>query len=342
MLKDDVPVCYLSPVRSETGRCHFAYELVKVGGELLGYEETMEVEKRRGEEEGGEEEYVPVTADEYNLTEEEEMEAARGIEDGWEEEEEEEEEEELEENGDYVLSPPSHVAVSVLNSYSKAALGCMLGTAGMPSMCAAYPMANESVWGDFWHERKGDIEEKLDGLRYREGKREEGGMEGWLKREKFVVVSNDVCEGFFEEGKPRTEAYDIPKVGEKETTVEDFLTSSTNLGVKESEKAWFLSLHAFCTSLKITSPAVRKIFVEHMARIWFNFDSLPTARRRPFKSWGRVKTVIEECSKTLVENTGKFQDREEGERGGNAGGDGGGNENNVGARYKELLKRLNL
>ncbi|GMI21798.1 hypothetical protein TrCOL_g7207 [Triparma columacea] len=352
MLKDDVPVCYLSPVNSGIGQCHFAYELVKVGGRLLDYTETMELKRKLEKEE---EEYIPVTSDEYNLTEEEELEAIRGleIEEGEEEEEDEKGKEEEGEEDDNCSSdgyrtddqPHNSLPITVKNSYAKPALGCMLGVAGMPAMCAAYPIANESVWGDFWHGRDEEEEKKLDELQYGEEKRDgEGKKGGWVEREKFVLVKNEVCEGFFEKGREKTDAYYIDEGPEdhkeaednnpnKDNTVGDFLRSNTNLQAKEEEKAWFLTLHKKATKLKISDPDVRKTFVEHIARIWFNFDSLPTARNRPFKSWSRCKKVVQECTEVIIEQTEKFVETEEAERGGKGP---------VGMRYKELLKRLNL
>ncbi|GMI03329.1 hypothetical protein TrRE_jg11617 [Triparma retinervis] len=343
MLKDDVPVCYLSPVNSGIGRCHFSYELVKVGGRVLSYKEGEEVRRKMEEEE---EEYVPVTSDEYNLTEEEEMEAISGLEIGGDEDEDEEDKDEEEDDEDggngggdedegyrAVEQPHESLPIPVMNSYSKPALGCMLGVSGMPSMCAAYPVANESVWGDFWHGRDEGEEKRLDELEYGEGRRGGG---GGVEREKFVVVENEVCEGFFEEGRKKTEAYDVGGGGgkdEKESTVGDFLRSGTNLQAKEEEKAWFLALHKKATLVKIRDPDVRKAFVEHVARIWFNFDSLPTARNRPFKSWSRCKKILQECTDVIIEQTKKFGENEEEWRGG---------EGTAGRRYKELLKRLNL
>merc|ERR1712146_684584 len=61
-----LPICYLRPVKSSTGRCHYSYPLYHVDNKLLSYQETVD--------EGllEEEVYVPVKPEEYNFTEEEE------------------------------------------------------------------------------------------------------------------------------------------------------------------------------------------------------------------------------------------------------------------------------
>ncbi|GMH67127.1 hypothetical protein TrST_g14094 [Triparma strigata] len=346
MLKDETPICYLRPVKSETGRCQFSFEMHKRGGKLMNFQETMAME----------EEYSrPVTSDEYNLTEEEELEALKDCdlsnsggsssENSWEESSNSSRSSE-----DY----ETDAVRPVYSSYGKPALSCMLGMKGMPAMCAAYPMANEMTWGDFWHAR----DEKQDTLLYDERPRGSQQIpdkrfgklsDSWLFREKFMVVANDVCEGFFPPGKPRTLAYSPPPPSSSPPTISDFLDpegSTTDLGRKEIEKSWFLTLHSTATSaastLHSTNPTVHKLFVENLARVWFNFDTLRPARSRPFKSWARLKKVIEEDTRVLIEQTKRFVELEEERKAKGAGGGGAGGEENAEQRFRALLVRLAL
>jgi hypothetical protein len=59
-LKDGTPVCYLRPLHSQLGHCHFAYPIYRDGKGLVSFEEVQ----RRGLDS-----YTPVHPDEYNLTE---------------------------------------------------------------------------------------------------------------------------------------------------------------------------------------------------------------------------------------------------------------------------------
>ena len=64
----------------------------------------------------------------------------------------------------------------VVNSFGRQALACMLDLTNMPTMCAAYPIATELSFADFWHTR-GKDDHAID-------------------LEKFVVVRSSNCEGF--------------------------------------------------------------------------------------------------------------------------------------------------
>jgi len=205
----------------------------------------------------------------------------------------------------------------VLNSFSKPALGCLLGVAGMPSMCSSYPVANEIVFGDFWHERQTPE------------------AATWVNDEKWVVVKNDACEGFYEDDQERTQAYAGQPA--QEITIQEFLDSGTDLRTKEIKKAWFLSLHGTVVRSGVVQgmkeTKMRTLFIEQLARIWFDFDRLQTSRIRAFKRWDRVQRVIEEHTKMLTEQTVQFMERErqrgEEEEGGVA-------------RFTELLRSLNF
>ena len=153
--------------------------------------------------------------------------------------------------------------------------------------------------------------------------------------EKWVVVKNDVCEGFFEEGKERTQAYE-ESAGS--STINEFLNSKTDLRTKEIKKGWFMGIHEYVVKsgvvARMRSEDLKKCFVEQIARIWFDFDNLHTARLRKFKSWSRVEKVVEESTKVLVEQTEMFLEKEEAR----AGKDKSGQK----TRYVQLLRQLNF
>jgi len=294
MLKDDAPVCYLRPIKNEKqGHCYFAYEMQKdqKTGELLSYSETKKREEEREIRNDR-----PVTADEYNLTAEEEVE----LENKPSNDDDDDDDDDDDENADYAGE------IAIFNSYHKPALSCMLGMSGMPAMCSSYPIANESVWADFWHAREPEPESA-----------EPNTTTEWLTSDKYVLVRNDYCEGFFEKGKERTAAYpDVDKNSENETTINEFLNGGTNLAEKEVEKADFLTLHLFVAETlqeKIVNfplwPTLKTAFVEHLARIWFDFDTLNLGRGRTkgkLASYPQIKKHIFHSTKDLLLQTQLF------------------------------------
>ncbi len=83
-------------------------------------------------------------------------------------------------------------ASPVMNSRGRQALGCLLGPAAMPTMCASYPVAPELTEADFWHVRrqfwrtnKSNSTSSSSDL-----------AEGWQEEEDMVIVHSTECEGF--------------------------------------------------------------------------------------------------------------------------------------------------
>jgi tetratricopeptide (TPR) repeat protein len=368
-LRNGLPVCFLRPAKNtKQGHCHFAYPLHKYAsddsrkdkvGKLLTFEEVHSQELVS---------YEPVRPDEYNLTEEEEN--ATYAQQGEEEEEEEEEEEDSAEEADEkegggeeeqsqeVEEPDPEPQ---LNSYGKQALACMLGVANMPTMCATYPMAREVSWADFWHEHGTMEEAKLEAPSYNtlvggrvatgkdgvqlEGEGEEGGgvaihmsretntkrkHKERLAQSKYVMVRAEQCEGFYPDGKKRTDAFpggagETKEAGE--TTIEEFLHGESHIAERYDHNDWFLGLiqrivdhgtEARMASLVGGSTAaagkpvvdgmaqIRRRFMETLAKVWYNFDALRAAKTRPFKSWARLQKSIEDVSWSIVHASDKY------------------------------------
>ena len=76
-------------------------------------------------------------------------------------------------------------------------------------------------------------------------------------------------------------------------------------------------------------------FVQRLAGVWYDFDTLAAARRRPFKSWERAHRTIWELTWALTNNTAAFGRSRvaRGEFPDDAA---------EAAAYEELLERLNL
>jgi hypothetical protein len=392
-LRNGLPVCFLRPARNtKQGHCHFAYPIHKYSeddsrkdkaGKLLTFEEVHDQELVS---------YEPVRPEEYNLTEEEEE--ASYPADGAEEEEEESEEdsaeeEENEEEQEEEVEEPE--AEPQLNSYGKQALACMFGVANMPTMCATYPMAREISWADFWHEHGtteearleapsyntligGDIAAGMDSLQL-EG--ESGGVTIHTSRKsntkskhaerlaqsKYVMVRAEECEGFYPDGKKRTDAF--PGAGQtkeaSESTIEEFLHGESHIAERYDHNDWFLGLiqrivdhgtearmESLCGGPKATARPVggmsqiRRKFMETLAKVWYNFDALKAARTRPFKSWARLQKTIEEVSWSIVSASDKFvRELEEMQEAAGEKGATRSEKDNVG-EYEALLVRLRI
>lgn len=423
-LKDGLPVCFLRPAKSSTGQCHFAYPLFKRGeGDVGDGGDTLSPQEA---EERGLGTYVPVTASEYNLTEEEEEEALRRLRDGVEDEEEEEEVEESEEEEDEQESEEVEEAEPIMNSFGRQALGCVLGMNAMPAMCASYPLARELSWADFWHVDEEDEAAAAAGsvalhpLRSRvasanqkqgcgtgTGKGGCGGscdcgdgqgqveVQHSLTDHRFVVVKTNGCEAFYPDGQPRTTVVldaaavasadgvssSVKSNGESvaagsavdpqpgvtpERTLAEFLGGESGVAVRWKEQDWFMRLMLEAGSVVpaeqggvppalgrlATSGLLRRRFVEQLARIWFNFDTLSAARTRPFRSWARVQAAVVTSTRALLRATNEFVDRNLEDGKGTEAGEavqlvedafkGGKSEEEVVREYMELISRMRL
>lgn len=193
-----VPVCSLRPRKEASGRCAFSFPLWEVqdGGDgvaprVLSFREAFHEGLVKEEEE---EEEEPVHPSEYTLTEED-LAAEQSDSSGDDGENADVDEVEDEEEGDGASEGSEELRDLVPEAASdegddtsdagpqmrarrkragRQALGCSLGAAGMPAMCASYPMARELSWADFWHAHE----------------------RGTAARSRMVVVHNAACEGF--------------------------------------------------------------------------------------------------------------------------------------------------
>ncbi len=51
---------------------------------------------------------------------------------------------------------------------------------------------------------------------------------------------------------------------------------------------------------------LRRRFLEQLARVWYNFDSLAAARVRPLRSWDRAAAAIADATRALVGASADF------------------------------------
>eukprot|EP00944_MAST-04C_sp_MAST-4C-sp1_P013568 g13568.t1 len=323
-----LPICYLRPVKSSTGRCHYSYPLYHVDNKLLSYQETVD--------EGllEEEVYVPVKPEEYNFTEEEEAAALAKLneqdmkdienmgqpeessaddagddEDAFGSNDDENKEEtkmdstkasKKKKKGKKRTKEPASLPVSVLNSYGRQALGCSLGQKHMPNMCAGYPIAKELSWADFWHVRQTDKEGKRE-AKCNTAKSGDG--------EKIVIVKTDACEGFYADDAPRTQPFSnvnpIPGVAE-ERPMDDFIKSN-DLDRRWDENDWFMKLLDEVSKSGImdrlqNNTEVRAKFQGSLARIWFDPDRLAAEKTVGLQgSWKTVARAVEDATKRIID-----------------------------------------
>ena len=366
-LKDGMPVCFLRPIKSKTGACHFAYPLhardataaTTTGASgaaspaparaVLAYAEVKELELR---------EYEPVDASEYNLTEEEEEAAVRAMQEA-EGRGEQEADDTGSERADDVGGSDSDDAVRsgvaavgnaeapypVLNSFGRQALGCMLGAKAMPTMCASYPLARELNQADFWHVPTRACANTAEatgtaGLSSR--------TVDHLAEAEFVIVKSASCEGFFPDGQKRTEAWESGSDAHVATsqTVEQFAHGSSELASRWAVNDRFVELlgqveaSGVMRTVASASDGARAALVQYFGRIWYDFDGLRAARTRPFKSWARVERTIEEATMRLCRAAVQFFEA----RGADSQkqGPGGSGDSCVTAEFKAHVSRLGI
>lgn len=348
-----VPVCSLRPRQQASGRCAFSFPLweAQEGGDgaaprVLSFREAFHegLIEEEGEEngEGGEE---PVHPSEYTLTEEDlaSEQSGDGDEEGDEEGEDEEgddgaseDSEDSEELRDLVPEAASREGsdsgdtgpkVSARrNRAGRQALGCSLGAAGMPTMCASYPVARELSWADFWHAHE----------------------EGAAARSRMVVVHNDACEGFgagaeaeaaavFGHGKAPAA---LPGAGQAPGE-RPSQSGGASVGAEEAERGggqtvagfvqrngldarWNESERFFARCLRpaASSPAVRKAMREGgerqrvvwaaLASAWYDFDGDRPANCRSrggsCASWPATRRGIEHRTQQILVAVGGAQE----------------------------------
>ena len=304
--KDGLPVCYLRPLKAKDGRCHFSFPLYRKNGKLLSYSESTKLKL------DVEEEYVPVSPDEYNITEEEEKAAMDSLnlsdsdDDGEAGDEEEDEDASSDDDGGRQPSDLSGdrrrkrgmrpkgegQADAVWNSYGRHALECMLGMENMPHMCSGYPVAQELSWADFWHVRDPNT---VGAAKHADG-------------EKIVIVRTDACEGFFTDEQLKTQPFESvdPTPGPiKERPIKEFIDDN---GLKErwNHVDSFMALVQEVTDSKIIpsfkNDAKRRLqFQKELADIWYNADRLagnPSAGLEG--NWRTVERAVASATRTLI------------------------------------------
>lgn len=195
----------------------------------------------------------------------------------------------------------------VLNGFGRAALGCALGIEGMPpSACAAYPvdLVDEHLFGAVTSAAA-------------------------VRRSTAGVTTADP------------------------TTAAGTATCATisTVAARWHETDRFLALLSAIAELDPLGAAhggdgggsdagccvrVRERFVERLAAIWYDFDTLAACRRRPFRSWSRARRTIEELTWSLVNATETFT-RERVERDEFAG-----DTRAEAAAFEGMLERLNI
>jgi hypothetical protein len=147
---------------------------------------------------------------------------------------------------------------------------------------------------------------------------------GWQNEESYVVSRTQMCEGFGEERSPRDGNHDSDESQRAPPqTIRSFLSSSpgnpqiqTRLEEKSStaerweESQWFFGLvedaSSFLSPDRIRFPSVQLSLLNKLALVWYNFDSLPTAKSRPIRSYRRLKKEIEALTWILVKETKSF------------------------------------
>jgi hypothetical protein len=244
---------------------------------------------------------------------------------------------------------------------------------GMPTLCASFPIAPELSQVDFWHVRRvfwrgsRPLSKPLSlGYGHAKGKSGDVGLStellsqrmasGWQNEESYVFSRTKMCEGF-EETEPRhgnedsKESRSEQKISNPPHTIRSFLSSSpgnpqiqSRLVEEESstmerweETQWFFGLvedvSSFLSTDSIRFSSVQQSLLNKLALIWYNFDSLPTAKARPIRSYRRLKKEIEALTWILVKETKIFLTQaEEGEQ----------EEAAIFVAYQDLLGRLQI
>jgi hypothetical protein len=248
----------------------------------------------------------------------------------------------------------------VMNKSGRQSLGCMLKTSGMPTLCASYPVAPELSQVDFWHVRRvfwrksRSVSDHLslghsptNDFNSSQGEKQRMAS-GWQREENYVILRNHNCEGFEAlESTAEEVAYD----GDKQDslilpTIKSYLTaSSDNNGLEDEESTierweesqWFFAfvedISGFFPTEQIHSKSIQLIFLNRLALIWYNFDSLSTSNSRPIKSYRRLKRDIEALTWVLVKETKRFVELLQTEEG---------DEESQSQSYLELLARWKI
>jgi hypothetical protein len=358
-----LPTCYIDPSSEKAGHCRFAFPLFKKpsnntaagegeGGDgdgdvTLAYEDSAE--------------YLAFYGRSYERNEhawEDKEQAAKWL--------EEEEGMELKYGDVY----------PAMNNSGKQALGCMLGSAGMPVACSSFPFLPEAIFADPDY-GAGDMDlddgafvavtGRCEGFTHnaytstRAGSSGSGSGSGSSSGGSHYPPNGDVGGYSYSpgggSGSGKHEPAIITKLrGAASAEVIDHVRHEAS---RLEEWRWFTALRrALHTRLtadqesKSTTksgllryPAIRDHLMHVLTQVWYNFDIIANSRR-PIKSYSRLKRDLHETSWALVEATVTFFGYP-GLAAAIEGGEGEGvaspswSDNEVVLMYREMVSQLN-
>jgi hypothetical protein len=232
----------------------------------------------------------------------------------------------------------------------------------MPTLCASFPIAPELSQVDFWHVRRvfwrksrpvsAPLSLGHSSLNDKQEMRQQRMASGWQSEEHYVILRNHNCEGFEVSGGEVDETVCSSNQTEQQhlsaplSTIKSFLTSPSEDETLEEgdstierweESQWFFALvediSDFFPVDLIRFKSVQVTFVNRLALIWYNFDSLSSSASRPIKSYRRLKKDIEALTWTLVKETKRFVESVQGE---------GQEEERLSQSYHDLLVRWKI
>jgi hypothetical protein len=182
----------------------------------------------------------------------------------------------------------------------------MLGPIHMPTTCLIYPFNYELSVADEWHVRRKNGSRVL--------------ATGW-EVEECLVVSNK-CEGFLNDSGTHLTSYDsrisydskVTRLAAQERTIGQLLDGKkVDTAERLREAEWFRGLVEDLSLIlrpkDILNENIRGMYVIELSKIWFDFDSLVTAKKRPIKTYSRLKKEIETLSVSVASATKYFLEK---------------------------------
>jgi len=259
----------------------------------------------------------------------------------------------------------------LMNAMGKQALGCMLGKADMPTLCASFPLAPETDYAGPAEAAASYQQELSDRLgtgmdNPPRGNPRSAALHAIKTDESFVLLRAFGCEGFADgDGRAgrdgvRADADDGHAVRDDDdgfrpvhntaskkkqgdgTVVEEFL-EGWGLRHKWAETRWFgvlrrdLAQYLPADGSAFRSKSMQSHYAACMQRIWYDFDGL-AKERRPIRSYARLKTEIYSASWALARATKVFLRGLEAAR---AEG-GGAPSEDAEEQYEDLVDRLDI
>jgi len=278
--EDGYPTCQLRPVHSSLGRCHFSYPLLDSSNGTLSADDAEEYmsfyEERNASWKDGDGEEGEEDADLWQ-------------------------EREADLEGQFPGVEPR------LNASGRPTLGCILGEANMPTLCASYPLVPEQDIVGTLPRSPGEVEAHAQALGNGvtlPQRRVRGGLDTApnASEDSFVMVKSLGCAGF-----------DIDtKAAEDTETVEQYL-QRLDLRQRWDDLRWFNELRQAVAQYlpcvgnnnKYMPSSVRRTYMSSLRRIWFDFDCTAPVRR-PVRTYARLKAEVEEATWALARATKTF------------------------------------